>query len=145
MKCKKCGYSHVVNKHFQLCLYCNNIRLYGNKYGKRYKPLKNKLSNKAINTIEKDEELYEKVFNSSNHCCEECGARLNTTFRDPYGQIIYRFRYAHRFPKSIYPEWRHKKWNIMNLCFNCHQRYDFKDKKNMNVWVKSLILYKKHI
>lgn len=43
MGCSKCGLDKkIVNKHFDLCLQCNNLRLYGNIYGKQYKGIQNK-------------------------------------------------------------------------------------------------------
>lgn len=151
----KCGSTYIVNKKYNLCQACNNERLHGSKYGKRCelsqsnrKPLKSKkkglkkgLSAKAIAVIKKDEETYEKVFNlSENHKCEECGTQLNIEFRDNEGKVNCRWRYAHRWAKSSYPEWRHEVKNIMNLCLICHQRYDFADVKNMKVYQSSLAI-----
>lgn len=59
MDCVNCELNkEIVNKHFKLCLECNNLRLYGNKYGKRYK-----IKQKPINFIKTTKKL--KNFNSN--------------------------------------------------------------------------------
>jgi len=147
-KCKECESPHVVNSFFSLCQKCNNNRLYGNEFGKMYdsvkrptgfknKPknnIKGGLSDKAKNTIKKDEELYEKVFSCSDHRCENCGAQLNIDFRDNEGRVIARWRYAHLIAKSIAPKLRHTVENVVNLCLECHQQLDFGDKEKMINW-----------
>lgn len=149
--CKECGSPHIVNKWYRLCEKCNNIRLHGSEYGKQHKvspkqrkplkstkmPIKMGLSKKALSVIKKDEEVYEKVFNSSNHRCEECHTQLNTEFRDDEGRVIMRARYSHILPKGAYPQLRHNEDNFNNLCPTCHHRYEFGDKENMKIFKKN--------
>lgn len=132
LKCK-CGSTNIVNKHFNLCFYCNNERLHGNKYGKQTARINIK-EDLVLRKIKEDEDFYEKCFDASKHVCEECGCKLNTVFRGEDNRVLCRWRYAHRLPKSVYPEYRHKLWNIVNLCLDCHTKYDFGDKSNMKVW-----------
>lgn len=127
MKCKKCGYPYVVNKWFGLCKVCNHERLHRVE----------SVSEKTQVKIDKDEETYEKVFNSSDHKCEECGVRLNEEFRDDEGRVSCRWRYSHILPKSIYPKLRHNVLNFNNLCLECHQVWDFGDKKRMKIFDKN--------
>ena len=95
MSCSKCNLDkEIVNKHFGLCLECNNLRLHGSKYGKQYKGIgsnkksflapkkpkkfRNKSKGKPkkslfvsnlkekdeLTTLQKDEIFYEECFNS---------------------------------------------------------------------------------
>ena len=161
MDCRKCKKeTEIVNKHYGLCLSCNNIRLHGSKYGKQYKLVKknkeslraskNRLNHKVkqgkrtvVKTggrrygenFELDELFYEKCFNNCKaHNCEECGINLPEDFRDEDGKIIARFRYSHIVPKSIAPELRHNIDNINHLCSKCHTKWDFGSKKDMRIY-----------
>lgn len=161
MECRECKeIKEIKNKHFKLCLKCNNIRLYGNPYGKVYKDINNNKNNKIpsknkINqkkslftsntnihqskkrTIDRDEEFYEKCFNNSNHRCEECNKELPDSFRDSEGKIIARYRYSHIIPKSIEPSLRWILKNINHLCLECHGMWENGDKKNMRIYKKN--------
>ena len=167
MECKECGSKYVTNKWFKLCSGCNNIRLHGNKYGKpiEYKETKRK-SLKASNNkriidkgkvtkkektfkinekIVKDEVFYEKCFNQSNHKCEECSKSLPNEFRDEDGRVMYRARYSHIVPKSIAPELRHNEDNINHLCVECHQKWDFGNKKEMTIYAKNRVRFPNYL
>lgn len=162
MCCSKCNLDKkIVNKHFFLCLECNNERLYGNKYGKKYnKTYIKKRSNRRLNNkkvgkksmfsksnkidnvstkskIKKDEDFYEKCFNNSDHKCEECGVDLPDIFRDIDGRVVARWRYSHIVPKSIAPELRRSEININHLCLKDHQRWENGDKKSMRIYEKN--------
>jgi len=125
MICKICGSKYVVNKFYGLCKRCNDIRLRGPDF----------LLEKARKSILEDEIFYKKIFDASDHKCEECGKSLNTEFRDFEGRIIARWRYSHILPKSIYPEFRHEELNINNLCFECHQEWENGDKQSMMIYL----------
>jgi hypothetical protein len=170
MKCKKCKKeTEIANKHFGLCLPCNNIRLHGSKYGKQYKKIgrdrkslktpKNRLKHKVIDgekvfkkqggrrfgkNFELDELFYEKCFNKSNHKCEECSVELPNDFRDTNGKIIARFRYSHIVAKSIASELRHDINNINHLCAKCHTKWDFGNKKEMKIYDKNAKKFPKY-
>ena len=59
MPCNNCNTDKViVNKHFGLCLECNNLRLYGNKYGKVYKGIGN--NNKSTRASKKPKKFRNK-------------------------------------------------------------------------------------
>ncbi len=150
MSCKKCGLEkELVNKHFKLCRECNNERLYGNKFGKRYdmstskkKPLKRtKNKSRTKEKILKDEEFYEKCFNNSNHRCEECNKSLPKKFRNEDGRVLARFRYSHIVPKSVAPKLRHNILNINHLCLECHQEWENGAKHLMKIFAKNYELF----
>tara|TARA_R110002050_G_scaffold276317_4_gene421531 strand:- start:1223 stop:1738 length:516 start_codon:yes stop_codon:yes gene_type:complete len=167
MSCKKCGSKYVVNKWFNLCSKCNNIRLHGSKYGKAIvhkqnekKPLKTALKKRvvdkgALNKKPKqkkvnknlllDELLYKRVFEKSDHKCEECGVDLPTNFRNDDGFIEARYRYSHIIPKSIAPELRHNDDNINNLCIKCHHEWDFGIKTKMKIYIKNQLKFPNYL
>ena len=60
--------------------------------------------------------------------------QLPKDFRDEDGKVMYRARYSHIVPKSIAPELRHDENNINHLCFTCHQKWDFGNKKEMRIY-----------
>lgn len=138
MSCKKCGKNtEIVNKHFGLCLVCNNRRLEDRKVSlPKVEKLvhSGKKPNRVQISIERDEEFYLECFNNSNHICEECGTPLPTEFRDEKGRVIARWRYSHIFPKSIYPELRHEVSNINHLCLIHHIQWDHGDKTSMKIY-----------
>lgn len=165
MSCKNCSRDReIVNKHFGLCLECNNERLHGSKYGKQYKfkrkPIDfsktskkpiirlNKKKKEAakksefvkihkrepIDNIKLDEEFYEKCFNLSDHKCEECGTQLPDIFRDENGKVAARWRYSHIIPKSIASKLRHVVKNINHLCLRCHSKWENGDRESMKIY-----------
>jgi len=157
MECKKCKKEkYIVNKYFCLCQECNNERLHGNKFRKRYieskkvkkspkspkkhqktQPYKQTSAKKTKEAIKLDEKFYEICFKMSDHTCEECEVNLPTDFRDLDGKIIARFRYSHIVPKSIAKSLRHNVENINHLCLKCHTQWDFGDKKSMKIFKKN--------
>lgn len=165
MACNSCHKdSKIANKHFNLCLECNNIRLHGSKYGKEYnKTLNRKQSIKTLifspgdrrskslfaptlkqvnkNTLKEDEQFYEQCFNLSDHKCEECESPLPSIFRDESGKIVARWRYSHIIAKSISAQMRHNVLNINHLCLVCHTQWDHGDKKRMKIYKKNQIRF----
>lgn len=167
MKCSKCEQEKtIVNKHFKLCLECNNERLHGSKYGKQIsyipkkfpsiKPKKNKgkksLFTKSFkskeardSSLHKDELFYEKCFNSIGiHKCEECSAPLPDIFKQD-GKIVARFRYSHIIAKSIAPHLRWVMKNINHLCLICHSKWDHGDKKQMKIYEKNKKIFPEYL
>lgn len=149
MNCKNCNKeTKIVNKFFGLCDSCNKERLHGSKYGKTYKPLRNKnpKAKKSLfstlkpkvkastKRLQKDEAFYYECFKCSNHRCEECGKRLPTEFKDSAGNVNARWRYSHIIPKSIAPELRHVVENINHLCIACHNKWDKGQKELMKIY-----------
>ena len=173
MECKQCGSKYVANKWFKLCSECNKERLHGSKYGKQVdykekkikslKTAKNESTNKrtidkgkrvilkkaskskSIKRKESDEAFYEECFNTSDHKCEECNAKLPNEFKGDDGVILYRARYSHIIPKSIAPELRHVVDNINHLCFTCHQKWDFGGKKEMKIYNKNQLMFPNYL
>lgn len=129
----------MVNKFHKLCVKHNNERLYGNEFGKVYNtPIRKssplKRSKKSFETVSLDEELYELIFNTHPHECEECGISLPSDFRDDKGKVLARWQYSHILPKSTYPELRHNPLNMNRLCLNHHEKWENGDKKSMSIW-----------
>lgn len=170
MLCRNCEQPKlIINKHFGLCQECNNLRLYGNKYGKQYKEtfsnkkpiraVKNSIKKKSKQSLftsiikkeskqtvlEKDEIFYQECFNQSNHKCEECNCDLPTIFRDEDGKIIARWRYSHIIPKSIASELRHRMININHLCLKHHTMWDFGDKKSMKIYKTNQVRFPNYL
>jgi len=141
MACQKCEKDvEIVNKHFNLCQRCNELRLESRKTPKvpnvipSYRNLVETTKTTTQDKIDKDEEFYLECFSLSNHECEECQASLPTEFKDSSGKVIARWRYSHILPKSIYPELRHNTENINHLCLVHHIQWDFGDKKTMKIY-----------
>ena len=102
----------------------------------KLKTTQKSIDNKKIQR-ELDEKTYEEVFNSNPNICEECGRQLNDEFRDEEGNIIMRSRFSHILSKGAYPEHRNESWNFNSLCNDCHYRWEFGDRENMNIFLKN--------
>lgn len=155
MPCYKCGSNFITNKTHNLCSWCNHIRLHGEtpietqikkkkerdkvsyQNNKKRPYFRSGASKKRKETRNKDHEIYRKLFNRSNHVCEECGKPLPTEFEDDDGNLIAIWRYSHILGKKRWGEYRHKIWNFNDLCLDCHQVWDFGDKKNMKIYSKN--------
>jgi len=170
MECKGCNKEkEIANKHWKLCAICNRERLDEGKEPRAYKYVRKDIKAvkttetrlkrdidkgssrhklvyggggkpKGLSNLILDEVFYEKCFNNSNHECEECGTSLPIEFRDGAGKLIARFRYSHIVAKSIAPELRHSLKNINHLCLRCHTKWDFGDKKSMDIYRANSIL-----
>lgn len=165
--CSCCGKKKkIVNSFHKLCLECNRSRLSEYKEEEVKEPLFKKTEpktslfkadsktkskkeglfyipkpKKAIESIKADELFYEKCFNNSDHLCEECNEQLPDVFRGEDGKILARYRYSHIVPKSIAPELRHNEDNINHLCLKCHERWENRDKENMNIFVDNVLRF----
>lgn len=98
---------------------------------------------KRAEMLRKDREVYLKVFNSKDNCCEECGVILSDRFEDDEGNIIDIFRFSHILGKAAYPEFRHNKLNMNLLCLKCHQIWEFSSKEKMKIYKGNQILIEK--
>ncbi|UXQ88852.1 hypothetical protein [Tenacibaculum phage Larrie] len=93
---------------------------------------------RALDMMKKDEEVYEKVFNSSDGKCENCGEELPDIFRYN-GKVVARWRFSHIVSKQVAPHLRHDESNFNNLCFECHQKWEFSpNKSKMKIFAKNL-------
>jgi hypothetical protein len=147
MCCSNCNLKlRLVDKVLKLCKDCKKETLdkSKNKKGKYTYIKRNSFYNYSKNNVSKnnrilkDEEFYEKCFNScSLHMCEECGLKLNDKFRDNDGKIINRFRYSHIIPKSIASNLKYSLYNINHLCLKCHSNWENGDKKSMRIFPKN--------
>ena len=84
-----------------------------------------------------DELIYEKVFKAKPNRCEECGVELSDVFRNEDGRIVDRFRFSHILSKGAFPEYRHCEWNFRLYCLQCHQKWEFGDRKSMKSYTTS--------
>lgn len=157
-KCKGCGRRKpIVNTKYCLCRECNWSRLHPGEKPKTYelkrtslpqpkepfkrfqKPIKQH-SKKSASVLKGDEETYYSVYelnfnkNGGECRCDECNAPLDPRFRDDSGKIVQRFRFSHILGKQAYPEYRHSIINFNFLCFKCHNKWEFGDKKSMKIY-----------
>lgn len=124
LKCVKCGSKWVVNKTHKLCGKCNKERLNNQKsknIGSYFSESTTKIN---------DRSTYKKVFNKGNCQCENCGIDLPTEF-EREGKVLNAWRYSHILTKAAYPEFRHDVRNFNDLCFDCHQKWEFGDRSSM--------------
>lgn len=113
--CKECGNEDYIWSKGR-CKNCAN-----KSYAK-----KRVLSEKAKSKIDLDTKFYEEIWNERFHSCEECGKELGNKWE--------RYMFSHILSKGSHPSLRHEKENINILCFDCHQTWEFGDKKSMNIW-----------
>ena len=99
----------IINKTHNLCLFCNQKRLY-----KKPKPKKRKATGEKI--------IFEEIWNERNHICINCKVHL--------GNEAKTFYFSHILPKGRFPQLRLIKSNIQLLCYDCHYAHDFKEKKD---------------
>ena len=153
--CKGCSDNKlIVYKSGFLCMTCNRDRL-NNRYSDRaksrvskpYKALKRTqikpVTKKSLVKIKADDKMYELVWNSRAHFCEECGLSLGDRFRGDNGRVLNRFIYSHILTKGAYPEHRHNLMNFNLLCLKHHQEWENGDKKKMNIWGKNQLIIEK--
>jgi len=164
MACKGCGSIYVVNQKYQLCDDCNFVRLHGvtrfvaelrkakdiikeeRKFVRaKKKRVDHSISNrtyiKRVEQVQKDQSTYLEVFLKSPNVCEECGNALPDEFRDENGSINCIGQFSHILSKAAYPEFRNDARNFNRLCPNpCHDRWEFHDKENMNIYEKNQII-----
>lgn len=160
-----CGSHFIENRTYWKCDSCNFIRIHGktrfevqmekqkDKPVKIYelkrtplkrsqKPLKGSRIKSTPETIERrketlrlDRELYFYIFNTRLNKCEECGCNLPDEFEDENGMIVCIGQYSHILGKGAFIEYRHSVWNLQRLCLNCHQKWEFGDRKKMRIYL----------
>ena len=144
--CEGCSNERlIVYKTGNLCAICNNLRL-AERYRERAKkkppkkikwlkrsPIK-KNTAKTRKKIKEDEKVYELLWNSKPHYCEECGKFLGDDFRSESGFVIDKFRYSHILTKGSHPEHRHNLTNFNILCLEHHQQWEVGDRSKMKIF-----------
>ena len=149
--CVDCGDEKWIINSKGRCAKCQKLKNNGEGSNKLFRTHQKKRVNKIYNStqkrlkndkkdalINKDEELYEYIFETKTNVCEECGASLPGKFRDIEGNVIARWQYSHILSKGAYPQLRHNKENINRLCFECHQKWEFGKREEMNIYEKNL-------
>jgi ribosomal protein L37E len=113
-KCKECGNdSYIWSKG--RCKKCAS-RSY-----KGIGPSKN-----VKEKIDLDTKFYEEIWSERPHYCEECDKGLGNKWE--------RYMFSHILSKGSQPKLRHVKENINILCLECHQKWEFGDKKSMDIY-----------
>jgi len=84
------------------------------------------LSNKAKAKIDLDTNFYKEIWGERFHYCEECHKDLGDKWE--------RYMFSHILSKGSNPAFRHDKDNINILCLECHQQWEFGDKKSMSIY-----------
>lgn len=150
----KCGSRFIVNKTYNLCDNCNYKRLHGET---RFEAAKRKAweNNRSIikstqktkrerrEVLRKDRVLFLYIFNIKPHECEECGIPLSDIFEDADGNIVAMYRFSHILGKGAFPEFRHNRLNMNILCLECHQVWEFGDKKKMKIYKDNMEIIQK--
>lgn len=93
------------------------------------------LNKKMLIRMKKDREFYKEIWNERPHVCEECSSLLGDFFTSVYC--------SHILAKGAFPTLRYNKENINILCLNCHQRWEFGDRKSMKIYPKNEIIINK--
>jgi len=76
--------------------------------------------------IDLDTKFYEEIWSERPHYCEECDKSLGNNWE--------RYMFSHILSKGSQPKLRHVKSNINILCLECHQKWEFGDKKSMDIY-----------
>ena len=128
----------IVNKFHKLCQSCNFKRLEAGKAAKGRKTPKKKIgpSKQRKNVLARDRETYLQLFNQSDGHCENCGTPLPNTFEEN-GSLVGIYRYSHILTKASHPEHRNNVENFNQLCFSCHQLWEFGDRASMPIFEKN--------
>lgn len=110
----------IVNRTHYLCNICNKERLDSQK-------------DKKIAPINKDKGMTDDIWYKlawdlkKVKQCEECNTVLRTFSRSYISHIL---------SKGAFPSLRHNLDNYSLLCFQCHQTYEFGNRKSMNIYPK---------
>jgi hypothetical protein len=133
----------IVNAWYRLCIKCNSQRIgehkvEGEKAQKQQITFipKREISPKTLAKIKADNDIYVAVWESkSSHNCEECGRDLGGMYA-PNGRIK-RWIFSHIISKGARPDMRSDTRNFNLLCYDCHQQYEFGDRRAMKIWPKN--------
>lgn len=102
MKCEKCSY---LSKSSGKCEMCGHKMSEEKKKGNK----------------EKDEKFYREIWSERDHICEVCCDPLGDTYNPVF--------FSHILTKKSYPRFRHYHKNVLLKCFECHQEWEFTDRK----------------
>lgn len=119
--------------------------LYSKGYCQKHYWIQNKSKNKdkVDKVLKEDESTYYTVFMCKKHECEECGSPLTKKFKDDKGKIIDRWQYSHILSKGAHPKLRNNPLNFNRLCFDCHQKWEFGDRKSMKIFIDNQFIIEK--
>ena len=82
--------------------------------------------------IDLDTRFYEEIWSERPHYCEECDKYLGNKWE--------RYMFSHILSKGSQPKLRHVKENINVLCFECHQKWEFGDKRSMKIYPENEVM-----
>jgi len=143
--CKKCNLKKPIANSRGICVDCVYKKNHNGKSREQISKgrSKKKDNSKTTDMILKDEVFYELCFLEKRQVCEECGKKLPNIFKDENNKVVARHRYSHILPKSTHPKLRHNIDNINILCFDCHYKWEFGNRKSMNLYESNLKLIDK--
>ena len=118
--CKECGKEDYIFSKGR-CKYC------ASKSYKKPGPSKN-----AKEKIDLDTAFYKELWSERPHYCEECDKDLGSKWE--------RYMFSHILSKGSQPRLRHNKENVNILCLECHQSWEFGDKKAMRIYPSNEIM-----
>ena|SRR6478736_9833340 len=70
----------------------------------------------------KDKNFFEAIWKERDHICEVCCTPLGDTYNPVF--------FSHVLTKGAYPKFRHYHKNIVLMCFEDHQEWEFTDRKD---------------
>jgi hypothetical protein len=82
--------------------------------------------------IDLDTSFYKEIWSERPHYCEECDKDLGGKWE--------RYMFSHILSKGSQPRLRHNKENVNILCLECHQSWEFGDKKAMRIYPSNEIM-----
>jgi hypothetical protein len=121
---------HMIERKKKTCKECGNEDYIWSKG--RCKPCASKSykklgpSNNVKEKIDTDTRFYDEVWSERPHYCDECEKYLGNKWE--------RYMFSHILSKGSQPKLRHVKANINILCFDCHHKWEFGDKKSMEIY-----------
>ena len=122
----------LANKAKRLCLYHNKKRLQKEKEVRQAFRTETKKENGSISSRlvkARDAQWYSEriIYARSHPYCENCRKHIPT-------YIISRMNISHILGKGAYPEFRHHPKNFNVLCFDCHQQWEFGNRRAMEIY-----------
>ena len=116
---------------------CNNLRFGGGycRYHQGYRTDKKlkELNSKPLSKPKRPKssgelEVFKMIWSERSHKCQCCGVTLSS-----FSPI----NFSHILSKGAYPRFKLLKENIKLVCSNCHQEWEFSDRKDSKFdWVK---------
>lgn len=95
-------------------------------YFRRKKPAKATADSTQRQMHILDLNLCQMIWDAREHVCKECEEPLPNTW--------HKENFSHNLPKGTYKNMRYCAANIDLVCFDCHQKWEFGDRKSMKIY-----------